>query len=140
MLITFEMVLNSVTGTMNIYIPFTMLKPIANVLNPHAWFSGRKERQSDPEDRQTAVESLAQVNLDLRVILGTVRLTFDHLVNLKPGDVISLDTSVNQDVSMVVANRNCFKVRVGKVGNRIAAQVTSLVRPIIDKGSGNPSQ
>ncbi len=133
MLITFEMVLNSVTGTMNIYIPFTMLKPIANVLNPHAWFSGRKERQSDPDARQTAEASLSQVNLDVRVLLGTARLTFDELVKLKPGDVISLDTSVNQDLSMYVANRTCFKVRVGKVGKRMAAQVISVASPMSEQ-------
>ncbi len=133
MLITFEMALNSITGTMNLYIPFTMLKPIANVLNPHAWYSGRKERQSDPDARQTAEASLSQVNLDVRVLLGTARLTFDELVKLKPGDVLSLDTSLNQDLSMYVANRTCFKVRVGKVGKRMAAQVISVASPMSEQ-------
>ena len=35
MMITFEMSINSVTGTMSFYLPYSKLKPIINALNPH---------------------------------------------------------------------------------------------------------
>jgi flagellar motor switch protein FliM len=133
MLITFELVLQNVTGTMNIYIPFTMLKPIASVLNPHVWFSGRKERQTDLLARQTAADSLSQVILNLRVFLGEAEISFRELVKLKPGDIIPLETSVHQDFEVFVANRTCFQARVGKVGNRLAAQIISVVSPLGEK-------
>ena len=46
MLVTFELTIQDTTGTMNIYIPFSMLKPIANDLNPHAWIAGKKRKIS----------------------------------------------------------------------------------------------
>jgi flagellar motor switch protein FliM len=130
MLITFEMAFHNVTGTMNIYIPFTMLKPIANVLNPHVWFSGRKEKQVDPDARQKTIENLAQVFLSVRVFLGTAELSFKELNLIKPGDIIPLEAPVTQDLNVQIADRTCFKAKVGKVGSRLAAQITSLEVPL----------
>lgn len=132
MLVTFEIGLQDITGTMNIYIPFTMLKPIANVLNTHVWFSGRKERQHDDETRQAALDSLSQVTLPVRVFLGSAELPFAKLSNLKVGDVITLDTHTNEDLPIHIADRTCFLARVGKIGNHMAAQIVST----LDQGAG----
>jgi flagellar motor switch protein FliM len=124
MLVTFELALQSITGTMNLYIPFTMLKPIASVLNTHVWFSGRKERQADPEARKTTSESLSKVFVTLQVRLGETHISFKDLVDMKPGEIITLDAPVSQDLPVFVADRVCFTARVGKVGTRVAAQIT----------------
>jgi flagellar motor switch protein FliM len=134
MLITFELTIQGVAGTMNVYIPFTMLKPIANVLNPHVWITGRKENKPDPEARERTYGGLAQVNLAVRVFLGTASLKMSDLVMLKPGDVIRLDTPVNQDLLVEVAERAHFYARVGKVGNHIAAQITTISREQLQAG------
>lgn len=126
MLITFELALQSVTGTMNVYIPFTMLKPIANVLNPHVWFSGRKEKQADPVARQKTAQNLAQVVLTLRVYLGTTEISLRELTQIRPGDVIPLEAPVSQDLAVQISDQTCFRARVGKLGNHLAAQVTSV--------------
>lgn len=129
MLITFELVLQNVTGTMNIYIPFTMLKPIANVLSPAVWYSGRKERRADPEARLTATENLAQVNLLLRVFLGTTGIQVKDLANLKVGDVICLETGINDDLVVDISGQTCFLGRVGRIGKQMALQINAAVSP-----------
>jgi len=48
---------------------------------------------------------------------------------MKPGEVILLNTKTNQDVVVQVATRTCFKARIGKVGNHIAAQITDEITP-----------
>ena len=58
MLILFELTVQNVTGSMNIYIPFSTLKPIADKLNPHVFITGRKENQLDPVARDTIMTSL----------------------------------------------------------------------------------
>jgi len=129
MLITFELTLNNVTGLMNVYIPFLMLKPIANVLKPHTLFTGRKERQIDPKMRKLAAENLSEVKLPVRVFLGNATCTLGNLTQMKTGEVILLNTKTNQDVVVQVATRTCFKARIGKVGNHIAAQITDEITP-----------
>ena len=128
MLLTFEMSIQNTTGIMNIYIPFSMLKPISNVLNPHVWISGRKEKTIDPVARQTTLENLNDMPLPVRVILGKAQLSLNDALNLTPGDVIVLDTQINQNLVMDVANNTHFYTRVGKSGKFLAVQVVSVAR------------
>ncbi len=128
MLLTFEMSIQSTTGIMNIYIPFSMLKPIANVLNPHVWISGRKEKAIDPAARQTTLDNLNDMPLPIRVTLGKAQLSLGEALNLAPGDVIELDTQINQNLVMDIANNTRFWTKVGKSGKYLAVQVVSVVR------------
>lgn len=129
LLISFDLTIQNITGTMNIYIPFTMLKPIAHVLNPHALISGRKEHQEDPKARQTAMASLNNVNLLVRIFLGTADVPLSKLTKLKPGDIIQLDTSTDEELPVFVADQTVFMARIGKVKNHLAAQITSHYHP-----------
>jgi flagellar motor switch protein FliM len=128
MLLTFEVAIQGVTGTMNLYIPFSTLKPIAAFLNPHVWISGRKERTIDPAARQLALESLSQVDLPIQVELGKAVLLLSDIVNLEIGDVIPLETSCQADLPMKIARQELFWVQVGRSGNRLAVQVKSTIR------------
>jgi flagellar motor switch protein FliM len=129
MLITFEMTVLGIAGTMNIYIPFNLLKPVANVLNPHVWITGRKEKQIDLIARQTAMDNLQQVKLPIRIYLGVVDLSVKEITNLKVGDVLTLDTSIKQDLPVRVSDKVRFFAKVGRVGKKVAAQITSVVKP-----------
>lgn len=128
MLLTFEISLANTTGTMSIFIPFSMLKPIANVLNPHIWISGRKEPQKDPETRHQAMQNLHHVHLPIRVVLGRAQLTLAEVMDLQEGDVIRLDTLIKDHLIVEVADNERFAGQVGRVGNRMAVQITGVVR------------
>jgi flagellar motor switch protein FliM len=127
MLITFELAIQGLSGTMNIYIPFTMLKPVANVLNPHVWISGRKERQADKDARQAALDGLSQVNMPVKVNLGSVRLSLKDLLQMQPGDVLVLDANVRDEISIQIAGQPSYLATLGRSGNKIVAQVTSVI-------------
>ncbi len=129
MLLTFELTIQGTTGIMNIYIPFTTLKPIANVLNPHMWISGRKERPQDPVARQTIMDNLNIIDLPIKVILGNSTLSLHEITNLDVGDVIELDTRIDDLLVMEVAEDTHFLTRVGKSGKYLAVQIVSAVKP-----------
>lgn len=126
MLVTFEMAIGSVTGTMSIYLPFAMLKPIADVLNPHAWIVGQDEEESDTQTRGLALESLSRVELPFQVVLGTARIEIGDLIHLAPGDVIPLDSRIDEDLKVKVSGRTRFHARAGKHRKRVAVQITSV--------------
>jgi flagellar motor switch protein FliM len=127
MLLTFELNVQSTTGTMNMFIPFNTLKPIANVLNPHIWIAGRKERQEDPVARQTAIDQLNRVMLPINVILGTAEIKFSEVLKLKVGDVIQLDAGVNDPLTIQVSKKNQFTGKVGRSGKHLGAQITGVI-------------
>jgi len=128
MLLTFELTVQDTTGTMSIYIPFRTLKPISNELNPHVWISGRKEQMQDPTVRANAMRSLSTVKLPVKVIMGSAHLTVKEVLDLSVGDVIQLDTGVEQFFKMQIANQTLFNVQIGKTNNRLVAKVHSVIR------------
>ena len=128
LLLTFELSINMITGTMNIYIPFSSLKPISGNLNPAAWVTGRKEKLSTPAARQLTLDLLYPVKLPVRVTIGKSRLTLGEVANLEIGDVIQTDTNVQSNLIMRVANENLFNVQIGKIGKNMAVQVVSVNR------------
>lgn len=131
LLLTFELSINMITGTMNVYIPFSSLKPLAANLNPAVWVTGRKEKQTNPAARQMTLDLLYPVKLPVKVTLGKTKLSLGDVSNLAIGDVIQTDTNIKNSLIMRVANEDLFNVQIGKVGKNIAVQVVSVNR--IDK-------
>ncbi|NLF50405.1 MAG: hypothetical protein GX577_04650 [Leptolinea sp.] len=127
LMVTFEMVIKEITGTMSFYIPYSMLKPVANELNPHVIITGKKEQIIDKSARQTNVESLYRTAVPLRVILGNVRLSIKEMSNLDVGDVLVLDTYTNQDLMVQVSGTTRFKGRIGKQGTHLAVQINGPI-------------
>lgn len=127
MMLTFEISIQSNTGTMSIFIPFSMLKPVANVLNPHIWISGRREQLPDPTAWGKTLSNLEKAFLSIKVILGEADMTLGEISKLVPGDIIQLNTSITQPLEMQVADQRRFLTRVGRVGNHISVQITGVM-------------
>ena len=127
-LLTVEIMLQGVAGTMSIFIPFNMLKPITNVLNPHIWIAGRKEQQQDPVARQTAIQTMLKAVIPVKVLLGDADLSMQDLIGLSVGDVIELDSKIKNPMVVQVANKKQFYARVGKFGKHLGIQICGLYR------------
>lgn len=128
LLLTLEINIQGVTGTMSIFIPFNTLKPITEVLNPHIWIAGRKEHQQDPVARQMAMRATMRAVVSVTVILGTADLKLGDLMHLSIGDVIELDTAIDSPLVVKVANKKQFHARVGKSRKRLGVQITDVYR------------
>jgi flagellar motor switch protein FliM len=128
LLLTIEINIQGVTGTMSIFIPFNTLKPITEVLNPHIWIAGRKEHQQNPVARQAALQAIMKASFPVTVILGSAELSLRNLMGLSVGDVIELDTSLDSPLTVQVANKKQFHARVGKSGKRMGVQITRVYR------------
>jgi flagellar motor switch protein FliM len=129
MSITFEVTLLEHTGTMSVYIPFSTLKPVAQVLNPHVWIAGPDDHRMDAGLRQRNLTAVKQVTVPFRVFLGGAELPLGDLMNLQPGDVICLETPVRQELPVWVADAPRFRCRPGTVGRRLAVQISQVIQP-----------
>jgi flagellar motor switch protein FliM len=127
-LLTMEIMIQGVTGTMSIFIPFNTLKPITNVLNPHIWIAGRKEQQQDPVARQTAIKTMMKAVLPIKVILGNAEVTMKELLELSVGDVIELDSRIDNPMVVQVSNKKQFYARVGKSRKQLGIQICGVYR------------
>jgi flagellar motor switch protein FliM len=128
LLLTVEVIIQGVTGTLSIIIPFNMLKPIINVLNPHIWIAGRKEQQQDPVARQAAMQAMMKAVIPVKVILGSADLPMRDLMDLSVGDVIGLDNKIEDPMVVQVANKKQFYARVGKSRKHLGIQICGVYR------------
>ncbi|MEN6434280.1 MAG: FliM/FliN family flagellar motor switch protein [Anaerolineaceae bacterium] len=127
MMLTYEITIQGHSGTMSFFVPFSTLKPILNVLNPHIWISGRREQKQDLTLFKQNRKNLEGVPLDVKVILGEIDLAVQDVLRISVGDILQLGTSVSQPLLMQISDQRLFLTKVGKVGNRLGVQISSAV-------------
>lgn len=79
------------------------------------------------------VATLDKVSLDIQVVLGTTSMPVHQVLRLGRGAIIELESSENDEVSILA---NSYPVARGTVvvsGSRIAVEVKELVPRITDK-------
>jgi flagellar motor switch protein FliM len=101
------------------------------VLNPHIWIAGRKEQQPDPNAREATLKNISQVVLPFKEILGEVDLSIREITELQIGDVLRLETSVYDDLVIMLANRKRLTGKIGRVGKRMGVQITGALPELL---------
>lgn len=118
--------IGEVSGMMNICIPHIVLEPIIPKLTAHYWMqTGAKER--DPETYAKLTTLVQDVNVSATVILGRTVITLQQLLNLKLGDIITLDQSINEPLTLEVNNEPKMYVQVGRRNKKLAVQVLEAI-------------
>jgi flagellar motor switch protein FliM len=126
-LVTLNIKVGSVEGFMNICLPFITLEEVMDKLNTKFWFSTMQENKD--EDSMNNIESmLKRVDIPVKAVLGTSRITVNDFMNLQVGDCIRLDTKVDNDMDIYVGNIKKFTALPGTSEDSYAVQVTSVIR------------
>src|SRR5699024_4426844 len=93
--------IGEVSGMINICIPHIVLEPIVPKLTAHYWMqAGTKKR--DPKTYSEISELVRDVDVTATAILGKATITLKDLVYLKPGDLMSLEQSIEDPLQFVV--------------------------------------
>jgi len=114
-------------GMINICIPYITLEPIISKLSVQFWYSSTRKEQT-PENFIGLRKRIETALVPVKVVLGRTRVTLAELLELQLGDVIALDTRVDQELEVVVGPQTKFTGRPGLIGNRLGVQITSQVR------------
>ena len=125
-IVTLNVKIGDVEGMMNICLPYFTLEDIMDNLNTKFWYSTMQE--ASDEDYQEHLESLVKrVSVPLRAILGTSRISVNDFMNLQLGDIIRLDSEINNDLTVYVGNIKKFTAVPGSSKEKYAVQVTSVL-------------
>ena len=124
-LISFELKSENVSGLINLCYPYITIEPIALRLGGQNFVSTAKEVPKDEllKNRQR----IELVSSDITALLGKAQLSFDEIINLKEGDVVTLDTRVNNDIEVFVSDELKFFGRPGHVGKYRGVEILSRV-------------
>ncbi|NLT95045.1 MAG: flagellar motor switch protein FliM [Clostridia bacterium] len=125
-LITINMQLGETEGFANICLPCIMLEPIANNLNARFWY-GTSAKEQTTEYLNYLKSKVKRASVQVTAVLGKTTITLKELLDLQKGDVIGLNTGVDEEININVGNTTKFKGKIGLSGSHLAVQITSVV-------------
>lgn len=120
------------SGMMNICIPYVLLEPIIPKLSAHYWMkSETKERK--PEEIQILREKIKESRIEVIAELGTSQITIEQFLSLDEGDIIELNTKINDPLLIKVGNKPKFIGQPGKKNKKLAVQILDTIKEGDDK-------
>ncbi|MCQ2527148.1 MAG: flagellar motor switch protein FliM [Lachnospiraceae bacterium] len=126
-IITLNMKIGDVEGFVNVCLPFITLESVMDKLNTKYWFSTMQENRD--ENYEDYIESMIRrVDIPIRAILGTSRISVSEFMDLQIGDCIRLDTKVDNEMDVYVGNIRKFTALPGVDEDSYAVRVTSVIR------------
>ncbi|MBE5923691.1 MAG: flagellar motor switch protein FliM [Lachnospiraceae bacterium] len=126
-IITINMTIGNVEGLMNVCLPFMTLEDIMDKLNTKYWFSTMQSRDSD--DYEAFIETaINKAQIPIKALLGRSSISVMDFVNLQVGDIIRLDSHVDDELDVYVGNIVKFKALPGSGSEAYAVKVTEIIR------------
>ncbi len=126
-IVTLNLKIGDVEGLMNICLPFITLEPVMDKLNTKYWYSTMQEK--DDKSYEETIEALiAKAKIPIKAVLGTSSISVNDFVNLQKGDIIKLNSGIEDELTIYVGNINKFKALPGSSSDNYAVRVTSIIR------------
>jgi len=126
-IVTVNIKIGDVEGLMNICLPFITLEPVMDKLNTKFWYSSQKEKAG--EKYSDAVEALiSRAKIPVKAVLGNSSITVADFSQLQVGDIVRLNTKVDEELDVFVGDIKKFQALPGASGNDYAVRVTQIIR------------
>ncbi|NJD02751.1 MAG: flagellar motor switch protein FliM [Ruminiclostridium sp.] len=126
-LITLSVKVSDVDGMINICIPHMVVEPIVSKLSTKYWFSNIQ--MDATSEMKVAIENKVQnTPVPVKAILGKTMISVLEFIDLQQGDVLPLESSVNDDMEVMVGELIKFYAKPGIRKNKVALKVTRVLK------------
>lgn len=127
-IVTINLKIGDVEGLMNICLPYTTLEDVIDKLNIKFWYSTMQSRD-DGTNYDGIIETLiSKAEIPIKAMLGKSSMSVAEFVNLQPGDLIKLDSDIEQELTVYVGNIKKFMALPGSSNDNYAIRITSVIR------------
>ena len=125
-IITMNIKIGDVEGLMNVCIPYTCVEEIIDKLNTKFWYSNIKTQ--DKKVYHDVIETaISRASIPIRAILGKSTISVTDFVNIQKGDIIRLNTKIEDELEVYVGNVKKFTGLPGSSNESYAVRVTSII-------------
>lgn len=126
-IITMNIKIGNVEGLMNICIPYTALEPVIDKVNTKYWYSTAKEKD-DGVFREVLEDSIRNAKIPVRAIMGKSAISVNDFIHLHPGDIIKVNTRIEDELDIYVGNIKKFSAIPGAFEDSYAVKIKSIYR------------
>lgn len=125
-IVTMNLTIGDVEGLVNICLPFVTLEEIMDRLNTKYWYSTTQEHDGTYE---AVVEHLiSKAEIPVTAVLGKSTISVNDFVNMQKGDIIRINTKINDELDVYTGKIRKFKALPGSTSENYAVRVTSIIR------------
>ncbi|MDR1482351.1 MAG: flagellar motor switch protein FliM [Synergistaceae bacterium] len=126
LLVTMKIQIGEIQGIMNFCVPYFVIEPLIDKLSSQQWFSstGRKNVEGVKE---ILTERMNEVSVSLALELGHSIISLGDVIQMRVGDVVRLDGTVDGLLGLRVGNRIKFLSSPGVFNKNYAAQVKEVL-------------
>lgn len=126
-IVTMNIKIGNVEGLMNVCIPYTCVEPVIDKLNTKFWYSTMQV--SDDKLYQDAIEAtISKAKIPVKAVLGKSAISVNDFMNMQIGDIIRLNTKVEEELNVYVGNIRKFTALPGASSDIYAVRITSVIR------------
>jgi len=119
--------IGNVEGMMNVCLPFSCLETVIDKLNTKYWFSTMQVK--DDKSYQDLIEmAISKAKIPIKAILGKSSISVNDFLGLQVGDIIKLNTKVEDELDIYVGNIDKFKALPGASTDAYAVKISSIIR------------
>lgn len=126
-IITLNIKIGNVEGMMNICLPYVCLEQVIDKLNTKYWFSTMKSRD-DASYKDLIEIAIVKAKIPLRAVLGKSTISVNDFMNMQRGDIIKLNSKVDDELTVYVGNLNKFTALPGASSGSYAVKISSIIR------------
>lgn len=126
-IVTINIKIGEVEGLMNICLPYITLESVMDKLNTKFWYASMQER-TEMKYAETIENLIAKAVIPVKAILGSSTISVSDFSGLQVGDIVRLDTKVNQELDVYVGDIKKFTALPGASGDDYAVRITSVIR------------
>ncbi|MBE5882274.1 MAG: flagellar motor switch protein FliM [Lachnospiraceae bacterium] len=126
-IVTLNVRIGDVEGYMNACLPYITLEEIMDKLNTKFWFS-TMQSVSDEDFAEYIESMIKRTTVPVKAVLGKSIVSVMDFANLQVGDVIRLDSKVDEELPVYVGNLKKFTALPGTDKDKYAVRVMSVVR------------
>jgi len=125
-IVTLNLRIGDVDGMMTVCLPFFTLEDIMDRLNTKYWYAMQEKQDENYEEHIGSL--LKRVDVPLKAVLGRSTISVSDFAGLQIGDVIRLNTRVDEELKVYVGNIKKFTALPGTSKDQYAVRVASVLR------------
>ncbi|MCR2820711.1 flagellar motor switch protein FliM [Lederbergia panacisoli] len=115
------------SGMINICIPHVLLEPIIPKLSAHYWMETNAKVRK-PEEVALLEEKIKEAHIELTVELGVSTITIHDFLSLSLGDVIELNSRIDDPLTIKLGEKPKFIGQPGKRNKKMAVQIIDNIK------------
>lgn len=126
-IVTMNIKIGDVEGLMNICIPFAVVEPVIEKINTKYWYSTAEVKDNELY-REIIEENINKAQIPVRAIMGRSAISVNDFIHLQVGDIIKVNTKIEDDLDVYVGNIKKFSALPGAYDDAYAVKIKSVYR------------